>query len=324
MQELEIDGKKIEVSAGDEQGHLGRIVWYSVSSEPVRFEDLEEALNQAAVPKELFPKRTRPVDAFKDAVRTIARKDYIVEYDTIDGKKDFTTMLIATKEVDKAWDGLPVRMRVRFDAGTNTILPTHDDRIVGGYLNQEWRERMEELFGRIQRRFDILKQSYTDKDIRTMLSTTLRSCYAIMLKRHGGIYFVPESYAGIPERLSYAIKLLNQTVGGDRYEMVAVPVVNREEERETLIFKYEKETRQRIDDLLVRASARVDSGEPIYPSHYKQMLEEIHYLEEQRGYYEDLLESDMSKVEIEFDVLKQKMRDLAELVKEKKEPSAEG
>lgn len=315
MQELEIDGKKIEVSAGDEQGHLGRIVWYSVSSEPVRFEDLEEALRQAAVPKELFPKRTRPVDAFKDAVRTIARKDYVVEYDiTPDGKKDFTTMVIASREVDTYKDALPVKLRVKFDPSLNTIVPIANGSGLGPMLD---------LFDRIHRRFDTLKKSYTDKDIRTMLSKTLRSCYAIMLKRHGGIYFVPESYAAIPERLSYAIKLLNQTVGGNRYEMVAVPVVNRDEERETLIFKYEKETRQRIDDLLVRASARVDSGEPIYPSHYKQMLEEVQYLEKQRSYYEELLESDMSKVEIEFDVLKKKMRDLAEFVKEKK-PSAEG
>jgi len=316
MQEVEIDGRRIEVSAGSEQSLLGRIVWYSVSSEPVRFEDLENALRQAAVPEILFPKRTRPVDAFKDAVRTIARKDYIVEYDTTpDGKKDFTTMVIASKEVDTIRDALPVQMRVVFVAGTNTILPVANGHPgIGPMLD---------LFDRIQRRFDILKESYTDRDIRTLLSTTLKSCYAIMLKRHGGIYFVPESYSMVPERLSYAIKLLNETVGGDRYEMVAVPVINRETERETLIYKYEKDTRQRIDDLLVRATARVESGEPIYPSHFKQMLEEVQYLEKQRGYYEELLESDMSKVEIEFDVLKSKMRDLSELVKEKK-PSAEG
>lgn len=316
MQEVEIDGRRIEVSADSERSRLlGRIVWYSVSSEPVRFEDLENALRQAAVPEVLFPKRTRPVDAFKDAVRTIARRDYVVEYDTTpDGKKDFTTMVIASKEVDTIRDALPVQMRVVFDAGTNTILPVANGPGLGPILD---------LFDRIQRRFDTLKQSYTDRDIRTLLSTTLKSCYAIMLKRHGGIYFVPESYAAIPERLSYAIKLLNETVGGDRYEMVAVPVINRETERETLVYKYERETRQRIDDLLVRVSARVESGEPIYPSHFKQMLEEVQYLENQRGHYEELLESDMSKVEIEFDVLKSKMRDLSELVKEKK-PSAEG
>jgi hypothetical protein len=316
MQEVEIDGRRIEVSADSERSRLlGRIVWYSVSSEPVRFEDLENALRQAAVPEVLFPKRTRPVDAFKDAVRTIARRDYVVEYDTTpDGKKDFTTMVIASKEVDTIRDALPVQMRVVFDAGTNTILPVANGPGLGPILD---------LFDRIQRRFDTLKQSYTDRDIRTLLSTTLKSCYAIMLKRHGGIYFVPESYAAIPERLSYAIKLLNETVGGDRYEMVAVPVINRETERETLVYKYERETRQRIDDLLVRVSARVESGEPIYPSHFKQMLEEVQYLEKQRGHYEELLESDMSKVEIEFDVLKSKMRDLSELVKEKK-PSAEG
>jgi len=117
MQELELAGRRIEVSAKDERDYLGRIVWYSVSSEPVRFEDLENALKQAGVPEELWPKRTRPVDAFKDAVRTVARRDYVVEYDTTpDGRKDFTTMVIASKEVDRVRDALPVRMRVRFDA----------------------------------------------------------------------------------------------------------------------------------------------------------------------------------------------------------------
>ena len=312
MQELTIpiegEPRKVEVAEAP-TNRLGRIVWYSVSEQTVAHEVLEDKLAKAGVPREMWPARTRPVDAFKAAVRDVQDKDYVVEYERYHDpqtgalKTDSKTMLIVDRTHDTAIDALPVAMKVAFDPKYQTLTFSAGPRI-----EQARSKVMEDV---IQQRYVVYRESFNAGDIREMIVNAIRASWATVLKKSGGIYFVPEAHTAGVEAIAKVVEDLQDC------EMVAVPVIDAEPERRTVLKRYEKATLERIEELMLRVRETVQAGEPIVPSEYKRVLDELEYLREQKEKYEELLDTAMGKVDVEMQVLASELLKLGDLVKEK-------
>lgn len=307
MHELEVDGTKVAVAHVSEIGFLGDIVWYSCSEQTVPQDQLEALLAKEGVPKEAWPRRTRPIDAYKAAVRSVQSKDYLVEYETVidptTGKKRTNTkrMLVVRRELDLARDALPVGMSVMYDeVGRSLAFVPHPG------LDPQDNRRLTDEIGAA---YELYLKTYSADDIRRMISDAIRRAYAVVLKRSGGVYFVPQKYVHELEAISKVVENLPDA------EMVATPVVDREPERKTVIKRYEKATTERIRELMEQVDELVRSGEPLVPSDYGRFLEELEYLKEQKGKYEELLNETMSRVDVEMDVLVARLGKLSVQVK---------
>lgn len=300
MQELTIGQTKVAVAQESPYGFLGRLLWYSVRKQTIPHGDLEALLTREGVPRDAWPKRTRPVDAFKTAVRDVQGRDYIVEPETTydasgKPKTDSRTMLVVSRVRDVVADALPVSMKASFQPDTKTL--TYDNGSV-------------DLRDRIDRSYEVYRNSYRDEDIRKMVTDSLHAAYASSLKTSGGVYFIPEVYAPGVEAVA---RVIDQLPG---CEMVTVPVIDREPERKTLIKQYEKATLERLGELMLQVKGTVDKGDLVVPSVFTRFLNELEYLKEQKSKYEGFLNTAMGKVEVEMLALGSYMGKLAALVKE--------
>lgn len=301
-QDLVIEGSKVAVEQAREAETLGSVIWYSVQEQTIPFEDYEKLLAAEGVPKEYWPTRTRTVDAFKAAVHDLHSRDYFVDYETLvdpatmRAKKDSKTMLVVRRVHDPAIDALPVTMKVRFDEKTDTMWFT------GGTAD---------LAARVGTAYDTYRTSYRAEDIRATIHDAIRASRAIVLKRSGGVYFVPKKNVGPVEALARAVEQLPGT------EMIALPVIDRESERKTVLKRYEAATSHRIEEMMLLVQDIVAKGEPVIPSTLTRFLDELNYLREQKGEYESLLNTTMSKVDIEMQVLESGIGKMSALVRSK-------
>ena len=306
MQELTIGETKVAVAQESPYGFLGRLLWYSVRKQTIPHGDFEALLTREGVPRDAWPRRTRPIDAFKTAVRDVQGKDYIVEPETTydasgKPKTDSKTMLVVSRVRDVVADALPVCMKASFHADTQTL--TYDNGSA-------------DLRDRVDRAYEVYRNSYRDEDVRKMVTDSLHAAYASNLKQSGGVYFIPEVYAPGIEAVARVIEQLPGC------EMVTVPVIDREPERKTLIKQYEKATLERLGELMLQVKDTVDKGDLVVPSVFTRFLNELEYLKEQKGKYEGFLNTAMGKVEVEMLALGSYMGKLASLVKEDKPASA--
>ncbi len=306
MQDLSIGDTKIAVAANPAQEPLGRIVWYSISERPIPFDEFEEQLDAAGIPDEFRPQRTRPSDAFKAAVRDVEGGDHTVEYDTIIGptgalKTDTTTMLVVSRVHNTAIDALPVVMKVHYvpKVGLWFEPSMTCDPILASTLERE-----------IRSKYETYSNSYKAEDIRTMLSDAMKKAYAVMVKRHGGVYFAPRDSSDVIDRLA---SVVDEMPG---CQMVSIPVIDAEPERKTLLKRYEQATLERLEAMTLQVREMVQKGERIVPSQYARFFEEARYIVEQRTKYEALLNASMSKVDVETQALQAYIGQLGALVED--------
>ena len=307
MQELQIGDTKVAVAEESPFGVLGRLVWYSVRKQRIPQEDFESLCDKEGVPPEYRPRRTRPIDAFKNAVRSLAGGDYIVEpdlvYDSVTGlKTDQRAMIVATTIPDRASNSLPVVLKAVFDP--KTLAVTYDGSA-------------QHLVPRIDDEYSLNRESYRDEDVRKMVVEAIRGAYAFNLKQTGGVYFIPDDHAAGVESVA---RVIDQLPG---CEMVSVPVIDREPERKTVIKQYEKATLERLGELMAMVKETIDKGEGIVPSVYRRFHDEAGYIAEQKAKYEDFLSVAMEKVSIEAIALGQYLGRLAGMVREDK-PATSG
>ncbi len=304
--ELSIGDTRIAVAASAETEPLGRIVWYSISERPIPFDAFESLLDSAGISEEVRPQRTRPSDAFKAAVRDVENKDYTVEYDTtVDAngakKTDPKTMLVVNRVHNTAIDALPVLMKVHYDPNVGLWFESSVscDPGLASLLEREIRER-----------YGVYRNSYKAEDIRTMLADAMKKAYAVMVKRHGGVYFVPRGASDVIDRLAEVVDNLPGC------QMVSIPVIDREPERKTLLKRYEQATLERLEALMLQVREMIQKGERIVPSQYARFFEEASYIAGQRGKYESLLKSFMSRVDVEAQALQGYIGQLGALVED--------
>lgn len=306
IREVTIGGKEVAVSQ-DLIGFLGRVVWYSVYEVRVPHEMFLEFLDHYGVPEDLWPSKTRPVDAFKKAVRAQESKEYIVTQDIVQENGERTvipnSMVVARRVRDDEISDIPVVVRAKYNEGQ-----------VFSVVKQDFPEARE-IAEAIQKDYEFFQTTFDASDIRRFLNDAVKSALPIQLKASGGVYFVPEQYGELVEALSLTMEKLREL--SPQTEFVTLPVIDRQPERATILYKYESETKQRIADLARRAIEWHKEGKELYPSQFVRLQGEYEWLLRQKAQYEVILETGMGKVETELDVLRRALGKLSENVKEK-------
>ena len=274
-----------------------------MQEQTIPFAELQQLLAKENVPTYLWPSETRPVDAFKAAVRELEGSEFLVLPETVEDptthqrKTDSRTLLVVGTAHDPGTpDELPVRMKVHFDPKWESVSFTGGSATMARTVSDA---------------YDLFKTSYRAADIRNTIHNAIRASRAIVLKKSGGVYFVPRQNIAPLESLA---RVIEQLPGA---EMVALPVIDREEERKTVLKRYEAATSGRIAEMMLMVNDLATSGDPIVPSVFKRFVDELDYLRTQKAEYEALLNTTMSKADIEMRVLEAGIQTLSGLVRSK-------
>jgi len=307
---------KVAVAQVSVSEPLGSVVWYSVSEQVIPHEKLEQMLAAEGVPQEFWPKRTRPSSAFKRAVRDVQSenhvsmkgREYYVDYEYVEdpvtkqSQKISDTMVIVRRTLDSAKDAMPVVASARFDKARNSVEFRQ---------RQAFEPRDNGIEPYIMHWFDVYSKSFAADDVRGMISDALYRSFRMPLRESGGIFFVPKPNMGPIEAVARVVEKLPGS------EMMALPVIDRESERATLLKRYEKATLERLDEVFGQVKEIIDRKEQVVPSVFDRFVEELKYLAEQKTEYEQLLSVTMGKVQIQMDALHTYVTLMAPLVKKK-------
>ena len=306
IREVTLGGKKVAVSEAT-MGFLGRILWYSVFELHVGHDEFLDLLKASNVIKELWPSRTRPVDAFRKAVRARESTEFLVTKDIVEtnGEREVipNSMIVARRIREGEVADIPVLIRAKYEDGDLTFVTKSRSKDILGIVKA------------IRKDFKFFQKTFDSSDVRIFLNQAVKSVYPIQLKSSGGVYFVPEQYGDLVESLSTVMEVFRASSPGT--EFVTLPVIDRHPERATILYQYETQTTRRIKELAERAIEWHKEGKELYPSQWGKIQTEYEYLATQKLQYADILETSMGLVDTELSVLRQALGKLSKNIKVK-------
>jgi hypothetical protein len=259
--------KKTLAARGGE--HLGDIVYWTLAEARIDRSTLEQIWAGARLAPELLPEPPTVEKAFKSAAREAAlgQADRLVRIT----KEEENEIVFAVVRETKHADG-----SVTYQQETRVIL----DRTVESVSSDL---RGHDLAGVIAARFAELRSTHTPDDVRRAMMKALDACAAVTLRDHGGVYFVPASYAETVRRLQSAI----EKIGSSRVYLL--PVNASPDAKRTL----GDAAKLAVEDDLAALKAEVEgflAQPPDRPSTLVRRLDAFQALQARAALYRDVLQ----------------------------------
>jgi len=165
-------------------------------------------------------------------------------------------------------------------------------------------------------RYERMKNAYTNRKIRDTIREAIQELTPVSMRESGGLYFVPEEYAGLMEKFSRLAIQLNENFSRSSYrtELVQIPVVREPEQKDMIREKVKTDTVKRAGQTLQEAKEIIEQGQEMSPSEYEEMVNELETLNERRKEYEDMLGEQLDTCKSQIEILNQQLEKLAKQV----------
>lgn len=312
--DVKINDKKIAVVQKEDSNFLGRIFWYTIAEADIPVDELEELYRELGIDKQYFPKTLRDDNVFKIVTKMAEHKgkfvynDETIEYEDLIRDLKGTRILVRETKSDKLKH--PQIGEWKLEGG----------EIESKLYDKRFKEEFDRITKLVKANFKKYKVTYRGKNIRDTLRDAIYTMNHIQLRPSGGVYFIPEIYSQIMDRFSELIRVINKRykVSTWNSELITIPVIDTEPQRDMIMYKYEEETANTIDKVLVEVTEVLkDDDATITPAKYGKLIEQLNYMKDTKQKYEDLLEKKLSKTEEGLKFLNQQLVQLTSKVKEK-------
>lgn len=280
---------------------LGRILWFTISDMKVRYEELQQAFNNAGIDEKYLPKPISPRDAFRRATKVAEAKRIKLD------NEQYLNLLV--REVKMADDEI-VRQLVREVVDSKNIrleyLPVanmkllndkdfiSDPIIANNYLNNE--ESLALL--KVENEFEHTKENYNGRHVREMVMNILNGCDPVAVRPSGGVYFIPEKYADTAQALSEMVReLARYSIDAERSRLWAIPVVDAEEHKVMVAESLEDQVKANSNSLIGEMTKILKSGRNITQKTAEQYVNKVKGLKKMVAKYEDMLNTEILNVQ---------------------------
>jgi hypothetical protein len=177
--------------------HLGDVVWWGLADARVARSHLESVWAAARLDLASLPEPNSAEKALKTAVKesSVGLAGRLIRL----GKEDEYEIVFAVVQEKRHQDGSVTyqqETRILLNRDTETLrsdVPGHD------------------VAKAIELRFSELRHTHTADDIRRAVLKVLDSCAAVTLREHGGVYWVPSTYADQLRRLQSAVEQIGSS-----------------------------------------------------------------------------------------------------------------
>jgi len=182
---------------GGSGAHLGDLVWWVLSEAAIERSALEGYWTAAGLARALLPEPPTAEKALKTAVREAAlgRHDRLIRL----GKETETEIVFAVVHEQKLADG-----SVSFTQETRLLLDRQTEKLTADDTNNDIAQHVASAFTR-------MRTTHTPDDVRRAVVRTIGTFAAVTLREHGGVYWVPTSYAKELRQLQAAIEKIGQS-----------------------------------------------------------------------------------------------------------------
>ncbi|MGB9661367.1 MAG: DUF6744 family protein [Moorellaceae bacterium] len=302
---IAVDGKEYNIK------FLGQLLWFTITDLRVTLEQLKGAFRRTGIDESYLPKPINPRDAFRKASTMAEVKGYPLG----EGKK----LNLLVREVKQEKD-LIIRQLVREVVDAKNVrleyLPVAKlelsgekgehleirDMINGKNLYPIERKTLDNICVNYERE----KENYNGQNVRDIIMRVLRNCNPVAVRPSGGVYFVPKQYRPTVDSLKELVRLLNtHKVTTYNCEMWSVPVVDAEEQRamvrqnlEEQVMAESKALLEELADLLKAEHIKIRTKTA------QKYIEQVRTLAQMVREYEDLLDTKITTVKANLDLVK--------------------
>ncbi|HDD70530.1 MAG TPA: hypothetical protein ENF94_00045 [Candidatus Woesearchaeota archaeon] len=269
---------------------LGKVVFWALEDVSITRSELEKLFEKHGLDKRFMPPVISGRKAFNRVLRDFEKKEKQKLVRKIDETGDFIIYGIVDEEVDKE----------NIDLDYELV-----DAVIFDKVNEHIYLKLRRMDSdKINEHFSYFKANYTADDIRKMITDCLlNGCNAFLLRRHGGVYFVPKDKIDTLEKLKKVVEEIGSS------EFYCLDIYDAEETRRTAIklFKDEfvqelEENSQKLIELLQKDKPRADS--------IKSALEKFNHSKEKLEVFKQLLEFTMEDIEKKIKETEEKVRKL--------------
>jgi hypothetical protein len=298
---------------------LGQLVAYSISEADVEIESMRSELFARNLRAGILKDRIRPVDAFKRAAKELEKK-----FKRGSGSARSIMIRSVGEDPDASYRHV-VLETAKFGAGNKRQLYydtlaeltyNRGDRKRGGVIVNDsisinvtqdgvtllpeevaWlNEHLGDDGEKLRERFEHWKTHMDTNSIRTYVRTYLDALGAVAVKKHGGLYFVPQKHAKELEDLASFIKSIGS-------EMHAVPLVNIVNQKTMVLEALQDDVTARVSNLTVKMNEILSSpSRQISGKTYDALIDEGSNILTMVNEYEGILEENLetTKLAVKF------------------------
>ena len=168
---------------------------------------------------------------------------------------------------------------------------------------------------KVQQEFTDQLQSVVESQFRTMINEALNDWGATPMRDTGGVYFVPEQFSKLLGKFNKLFAWLNKSVRtSTEVELVTIPVVNEDDQRELVENKYETQAAKELYSLIDEARdvlKAAKNGDKVSPRTINTLRTKYEQAKQNKQYYEKLLNSKMSKTQAALKIAQNQLKQLA-------------
>ena len=297
------------VNNGEDGGFIGRLLWFSVSDMKVDRSTLEGLFNKAGINHKYLPKEISPRDALRRASKEIEVKrepngqkgvhmNILVREVTCDKDRLVRQVVRETVDSDNTRLGYDVIAQVTLEGQDNPKLEIKP--MCKLYPNEQ------KLVDSIRDRYDDAVTHYNGKNARDIIKKILFDCNPVSVRPSGGVYFVPEQYAGVVEGLKGLTNALAPySTTGESTKMYGVPVIDTVEQREMVMDSLEAQVGAMAEGLL-KEMAEAEKAGSLTQKRATQFVERVKELKKSCAEYKEWLETEKLKAESNLDIARKK------------------
>lgn len=285
---MSLDSLRAVLANGGE--HLGDLCWWSLSDAQTPREQLVAIWGAAGLDPALLPDEPTCERALKAAVREsqVGHPDHLIRL----GKEDPGELVYAILKEQRHDDGsvdFSTEAKVRLDRSSEQVDldVTHE---IGVTVLASYRR---------------LRSVHTADEVRRTVVRALQAFAAVTLRDHGGIYWVPRSFAPQMRQLQSAV----EQIGTSRFYLL--PVHRNAESSRTLTEVARGSLEQELSSLQAEMTAFLESP-PERPSTLARRFEAYEALRGRAYLYRDVLSMELKDLDEHLDRLTAELEGLLE------------
>lgn len=275
----------MKVNQNNQVPILGKICWWSLKDVKIDRNSLENLFNSYNLDKKFLPPIVSGKKAFIRTLKEIQKSNLVRK---IKEDEKYIIFGIVKEEVD------PENIKLEFET-QDIIFFDKENKEVFLKLNKLNLNDIKDLF-------DYFKIVYIAEDIRKVITRFLDHINAVLLRKTGGIYFVPKDYALELEKISGVI---NNIGNSEFYEL---DIVDSEATKRQAIKLIKSELERNLKKEAENLETLLDNPE-IRPSSISRAIERYKNAKEKLEMYKSLLQFAISDIEQELNEIEKRIKD---------------
>lgn len=288
---------------------LGHIAWYTITKPQLTRDQVFDLVTELGLDANVIPSHPRAGDAFKRACRYSERNGLPVPYSENTANFMIRSVAQTATEVERhimleIVDPNGRRLEyhkaaeLKFDRGSSVL------SVAAKSINDDMDSLTKETLEMFSEELAYAQRYIEAQVIRRMVRQQLENMHAILARARGSVYFVPKKFN---EKLGALETFVGQCGVGSALYMI--PLVDDTKQQAMIANAFEEGVHEQATQIIAELQQHIDTEKPMTVNAWNNYRSKFNSLSEKSDGYGDLIDLEMSKAQLELEVLETHLND---------------